>query len=156
MQARPQAFRDTGAFGVQAHLFGDLWPHTGRYDGENRRLGGRQRHLVTNSYVLRIEGHGVKAPIAQRRRHLIDALIGRNMRTNIWVGRGHRRQARDQRDAIERRSHALTTGRVARSEHALKQPLQVPYADTRSSPAPTGTGLVKFVRLGGQAAFAVA
>jgi hypothetical protein len=71
------------------------------------------------------------------------------MRTNIWVGRGHRRQARDQRDAIERRSHALTTGRVARSEHALKQPLQVPYADTRSSPAPTGTGLVKFVRLGG-------
>jgi hypothetical protein len=26
---------------------------------------------------LRIEGHGVKAPIAQRRRHLIDALIGR-------------------------------------------------------------------------------
>jgi len=32
----------------------------------------------------------------------------------------------------------------------------VPYADTRSSPAPAGTGLVKFVRLGGQAAFAVA
>jgi len=58
--------------------------------------------------------------------------------------------------AIERRSHALTTGRVARSEHALKQRLQVPYADTRSSPAPAGTGLVKFVRLGGQAAFAVA
>jgi hypothetical protein len=68
-------------FGVQAHLFGDLWPHTGRFDGENRRLGGRQRHPVTNSYVLRIEGHGVKAPVAQRRRHLIDALIGRNMRT---------------------------------------------------------------------------
>jgi hypothetical protein len=86
MQARFEAFRDTGAFGVQAHLFGDLWSHTGRLGGENRRLGGRWRHPVTNSYVLRIEGHGVKAPIAQRRRHLIDALIGRNMRTKIWVG----------------------------------------------------------------------
>jgi hypothetical protein len=45
---------------------------------------------------------------------------------------------------------------VARSEYALKQRLQVPDADTRSSPALAGTGLVKFVRLGGQAAFAVA
>ena len=53
-----------------------------------RALYGRWRHPVTNSDVLRIEGHGVKAPIAQRRRHLIDALIGRNMRTKIWVGRG--------------------------------------------------------------------
>src|SRR5712671_1731534 len=48
------------------------------------------------------------------------------------------------------------TGRVARSEYASKQRLQVPDADTRSSPALAGTGLVKFVRLGGQAAFAVA
>ena len=59
-----------------------------------RALYGRWRHPVTNSDVLRIEGHGVKAPIAQRRRHLIDALIGRNMRTKIWVGRGHRSQLR--------------------------------------------------------------
>jgi hypothetical protein len=86
MQAGPEPFGDTGAFGVQTHLFGDLWSHTGRFGGENRRLGGRRRHPVTNSYVLRIEGHGVKAPIAQRRRHLIDALIGRDIRTKIWVG----------------------------------------------------------------------
>jgi hypothetical protein len=65
----------------QAHLFGDLWSHTGRFGGENRRLGGRWRHPVTNSYVLRIEGHGVKAPLAQRRRYLIDALIGRDIPT---------------------------------------------------------------------------
>ena len=64
MEARPQTVRDTGAFGVQAHLFGDLRSHTGRFGGENRRLGGRWRHPVTNSDVLRIEGHGVKAPIA--------------------------------------------------------------------------------------------
>jgi transposase-like protein len=41
--------------------------HAGSRHGRRRARG---RHPVTNSDVLRIEGHGVKAPIAQRRRHL--------------------------------------------------------------------------------------